>query len=127
MNDIRKLFIRYATYTLVIVGLFLIMTLIAGDNRPFWLGMAFGTSFSLISLWMTYFQVSRIGKMTVDKKPRATLGTLSRLLVFLLALWVAQQLPQYFSLTGVIIGLSVTYIILLIEPLFRLSILKEEE
>lgn len=127
MIDLRTLFTRYVIFTLVIAGLFLVMTFITEESRTFWLGMAFGTSFSLISLWLTYFQVSRIGKMTVDRKPRFTLGTVSRLLIFLLAIWVAQQLPQYFSLTGVIIGLSVTYVILLIEPLFRISTLKEEE
>ncbi|ADI00641.1 ATP synthase subunit I [Salisediminibacterium selenitireducens] len=124
MNDIRKLFIRYAAITIVLAVVFLLMIVFGGD-RPFWTGLAFGTSFSLISLWMTYAQVSRIGKMTADRKPRPTLGTLSRLLVFLFAIWLAQQVPHYLSLTGVILGLTVTYVILLIEPLFHIRDLKE--
>ncbi|SER62672.1 ATP synthase subunit I [Salisediminibacterium halotolerans] len=125
MMDMRRVFLRYVIYTAVIVAGLLIAAVFT-VNRPFLFGMAFGAVFSLFSLWTTYMQVSRFAKMTADKKPRFTFGTVSRILIVLAAVWIALNYPSLLDVTGVIIGLAVTYALLLIEPLFHVRRLNKE-
>jgi ATP synthase protein I len=118
MNDIKVLVKRYAIYSAVIILILLFTALFSSEPAFFW-GMAFGASFSFLNLLSTYFQVKRIGKSVADRKFRFSVGTLGRIIIVVAALFIAQQFPQYLNLTGVIIGLAVTYIILLIEPIFN--------
>lgn len=120
MNDMTAIVKRYAVYSAVIILILLGASLFTAEPS-FLLGLAFGTSFSFMSLLSTYFQVKRLGQSTQDRKFRFSLGTIGRILIALAAVAVAQQFPQFFDLTGVLIGLGVTYVILLIEPLFHLK------
>ena len=126
MTDVRQVFLRYVFYTAVIIAGLLIAAVFT-NNPPFIIGMAYGAAFSLLSLWTTYMQVSRFGKMTEDSKPRFTFGTVTRTLIVLVAVWFAMAYPEVLDLTGVLIGLAVTYVILLIEPLFHIRRLRREE
>ncbi|WP_416147764.1 ATP synthase subunit I [Salipaludibacillus sp. HK11] len=126
MNDIRVLIKRYSLYTSIIIVLMVVVALFATEST-FFLGMAFGTSFSLVILLSTYFQVKRIGKSMQDRKYRFSVGTLGRMAAVVTAIIVAQQFPHYLNLTGVIIGLAVTYIILLIDPILQIKAFAEEE
>ncbi|PYZ92494.1 hypothetical protein CR194_12540 [Salipaludibacillus keqinensis] len=118
MNDISVLVKRYAIYTLIIMVI-LVVTALVTSEPAFFTGMALGTSFSLVNLLSTYFQVKRLGKSVTDRKFRISVGTLGRMIIVVFALVIAQQFPHVFHLTGVIIGLAVTYIILLIDPIFH--------
>lgn len=125
MMEMRRVFLRYVVYTAMVVA-GLLITAVFTDNRPFVLGLAFGAVFSLFSLWTTYVQVSRFGKMVSDKTPRFTLGTFSRILIAIAAVWTASNYPAVLDVTGVVIGLTVTYVLLLIEPLFHVRRLNRE-
>jgi ATP synthase protein I len=126
MNDIHVLIKRYSLYTSIVIVLMMIIALFATEST-FFLGIAFGTSFSLVILLSTYFQVKRIGKSMKDSKYRFSFGTLGRMFTVVTAIIVAQQFPHYLNLTGVIIGLAVTYIILLIDPILQSKAFAEEE
>jgi len=61
MNDTRVLVKRYSIYTAIFIAL-LMITALFSSKPTFFTGMAFGTSFSLVILLSTYFQVKRIAK-----------------------------------------------------------------
>jgi ATP synthase protein I len=126
MIDIRVLIKRYVIFTVIIIALMVIIALLSSEPA-FFLGMAFGTSFSLVILLTTYFQVKRIGKSLSDRKFRFSIGTLGRMIIVIFAIVIAQEFPQFLSLTGVIIGLAVTYIILLIDPILQSKAFSEEK
>ncbi|WP_280770514.1 ATP synthase subunit I [Salipaludibacillus daqingensis] len=126
MNDIRVLVKRYSIYTAIFIALLVIIALFSSEPA-FFMGMAFGTSFSLVILLTTYFQVKRIGKSLSDRKFRFSIGTLGRMITVVVAIIVAQQFPHYLNLTGVIIGLAVTYIILLIDPILHSKAFADQE
>ena len=126
MIDIRVLIKRYVIFTAIIIALMVITALLSSESA-FFLGMAFGTSFSLVILLTTYFQVKRIGKSLSDRKYRFSIGTLGRMIIVIFAIIIAQEFPQFLSLTGVIIGLAVTYIILLIDPILQSKAFAEEK
>ncbi|WP_147802759.1 ATP synthase subunit I [Alkalicoccus halolimnae] len=120
MTSMSELARRYSIYTGIIIVLLLLLAVITSIST-FFLGMAFGTAFSLLNFVSTYFQTKRIMEMQRTRKYRFSIGTLGRLLIVVAALFIAQAFPQYFDMTGVIAGLAVTYVILLIDPIFHIK------
>ncbi|WP_444685221.1 ATP synthase subunit I [Alkalicoccus luteus] len=109
---------RYTIYTAVIIVL-LLMTAAVTSFSTFFLGMAFGTAVSLLNLISTYFQTKRVLDSHASGRYRFSIGTLGRMVGVIIALVIAQAFPQYFDMIGVIAGLAVTYVILLIDPIFQ--------
>ncbi|WP_160058484.1 ATP synthase subunit I [Alkalicoccus saliphilus] len=120
MTSMEALARRYSIYMGIIIVLLLLVALITSMST-FFVGMAFGTAFGLINFVTTYFQVKRIMTSYTTRKYRFSIGTLGRLLIVLVALFIAQAFPQYFDMTGVIAGLAVMYVILLIDPIFQIK------
>ncbi|ADU32305.1 ATP synthase subunit I [Evansella cellulosilytica] len=122
MMDYKVAAKRYTIFTIVIIAVFLILAFIL-SNSPLFLGIVFGASFSLINLINTYLQVKRIGEV-FDGKKRPSLvifGTLTRIIAAVLAVTIAMRFPEYLQIEGVIIGLAITYFIILIEPMFHIK------
>lgn len=120
MTTMHEMAKRYMIYTGIILLLLLVVA-VAASFSSFFLGMAFGTAFGLVNLISTYFQVKRISETEAAQKFRFSIGTVGRLIIILIALFVAQAFPQYFDMAGVIAGLAVTYVILLIDPIFQIK------
>ncbi|QKS72754.1 ATP synthase subunit I [Paenalkalicoccus suaedae] len=123
MNDYKRIAKRYVTYTLIIIAVLVVIAVMTSMSR-FFFGVALGASFSLLNLITTYFQVKRISQMQADRKYRFSIGTVGRLMIVVVALVLAQQFPNVFDLTGVIVGLAVTYVILLIDPILQIKHLR---
>lgn len=117
MNDFGAVAKRYCIYTVILIMVFLTIALFFTSQR-FFLGMSLGAAFSLLNLLSTYHQVKTIGKMLEGGSVRFSFGTVTRILTAVAAVYIAMQFPQYFDLMGVIIGLMVTYVLILIEPIF---------
>ena len=123
MNDYTIITKRYTIWTTVLIIIFVLIALLLTESA-FFLGLALGSVFSLLNLWTTYTQVERIGKSFDEgKKSRVgiPIGTLTRILSAIIAVLIATAYPAVFSLTGVIIGLMITYIMIMIEPLFHIK------
>ena len=123
MNDYTIITKRYTIWTTVLIIIFVLIALLLTESA-FFLGLALGSVFSLLNLWTTYTQVERIGKSFDEgKKSIASIpfGTLTRILSAIIAVLIATAYPTVFSLTGVIIGLMITYIMIMIEPLFHIK------
>ncbi|MDQ0257192.1 ATP synthase protein I [Evansella vedderi] len=117
MNDYKAVAKRYCMYTVILIIIFLIIALFFTSQR-FFLGLALGTAFSLLNLLSTYHQVKSIGTILEGGTVRWTFGTATRIITAVLGVFIGMQFPQYFDLMGVIIGLMITYVLILIEPIF---------
>ncbi|MDG5787314.1 ATP synthase subunit I [Evansella sp. AB-P1] len=126
MMDYSAVAKRYTIFTVSIILLFLLVALLF-PNSPLFLGIAFGASFSLLNLINTYLQVKRIGEaMDGMKKPGLFIfGTLTRIIAAVAAVAVAMRFPEYLQIEGVLIGLTVTYVIILLEPMFHMKRLNQ--
>lgn len=112
MTDYAYLTSRYSVITIIIICISLIAGLL-GVYATFFLGLALGAIFSLLSLLSTYFQVKRTGNSVRSGKYKWVFGTVSRILLVAMAILIANDFPTYFHLIGVIIGLMSTYILIL--------------
>lgn len=119
MRNYHVLAKKYSIYTAILIIIFLVLA-VTLSKTSFFLGLAFGTFFSLINLIITYFQVKRVIKTLQTGKKKWSPGTITRIISALIPIYVATQFPDIFQITGVIIGLMITYVIILIEPIFHI-------
>ncbi|MFA9560177.1 ATP synthase subunit I [Evansella sp. AB-rgal1] len=126
MMEFHAIAKRYTFVTIGIILVFLILALVL-PNRTFYMGVTFGASFSLLNLVNTYIQVKKIGEVLEgEKKPSLLIfGTLTRIIAAVAAVAIALQFPEYLQVEGVIIGLAITYFIILIEPMFHIKKLNQ--
>nr|WP_246594124.1 ATP synthase subunit I [Evansella tamaricis] len=107
-------------YTSILIVIFLIIAQFF-TSGTFFMGLALGGVFSLLNLVSTYLQVRAIGKILSGGTVKWTFGTASRIISAVAAVYIAMRFPEYFDLVGVIIGLMITYVLILIEPIFFLK------
>lgn len=120
MNDYTSMTKRYSIITLGFIGVTLALAF-TGFYSLFFRGLTFGALFSLVMLISTYFQVKRTGNSIQTGKYKAVFGTVSRILLVIVAILIATEYPANFHLVGVIIGLMFTNILILISPLFTVK------
>ncbi|UCZ53024.1 ATP synthase subunit I [Bacillus shivajii] len=123
MSDYSIVAKRYSLYTIILIIVFLVIAQFA-VNKSFYFGLALGAVFSLLNLLSTYRQVKVIGEMVTGGTVAWTFGTVSRIVTAVIAVFIAMQFPAYFDMTGVIIGLMITYVFILIEPIFYVKQLR---
>ncbi len=120
MKDYITLTKQYTLYSTSLIILFLILALITSYKTIF-LGLFLGSIPSLGNLWSTYYQVKRIGESLDVGRAKISLGTLFRFALTLGAIYIAVRHPDTFHFASVVIGLMLTYIIILINSLFQLK------
>ncbi|MCT8140100.1 ATP synthase subunit I [Anaerobacillus sp. CMMVII] len=120
MVDYIYLTKRFTLYTIILIGLFLVLAF-ATPYQPIFLGLLLGSIASLSNLWSTYFQVKRIGESMEIGRAKFSLGTLFRFGLTIGAVYIAYRYPDKFHFISVVIGLMLTYIIILINSIFQLK------
>nr|WP_281419644.1 ATP synthase subunit I [Bacillus alkalicola] len=103
-------------YTVILIIIFMVIALFF-TNTQFFLGLTLGAVFSLFNLLSMYKQVKAIGNILDGGTAKWSFGSLARVIYAVLAVIIAMRFPEYFDLMGVIIGLMVTYVLILIEPI----------
>jgi len=82
---------------------------------PVWFaGLILGTSASLINTVYSAWKIHRVGSIAIQyqgKKKMASLGTMTRYSVAILATVVALQFPHLFSMVGMVVGLLIPPIV----------------
>ncbi|MBB5174077.1 ATP synthase subunit I [Texcoconibacillus texcoconensis] len=126
MTNFHDMAKRFSLCTVLVILLALILALTL-ENKPFFLGVALGAGVSLLHLITTYRQVKKIGDAAVGKRIRFTPGSVFRIVTALITIYIAVQFYTYFDLHGVIIGLMITYIIIMFGPLFHRNKWMKEE
>ncbi|MDM5201377.1 ATP synthase subunit I [Fictibacillus enclensis] len=118
MTEYTMTFRRYIKITLFMLSFFVLGYGVTSYQSIF-LGLSFGTLFSLYNLWSMYSRIERLGQAVINQQKVRTMGSLSRLLVGGLAVLIAMRYPQFFNLLSVVIGLMTVYIIMLIDSLTK--------
>jgi ATP synthase protein I len=82
---------------------------------PTWFaGMALGAFMALLSTVYTAWKVNRVGEMAIrtnGDKRRASLGTVTRFSMAVLATLIALRYPEQFHIVGMVIGLLIPSVI----------------
>ncbi|WP_078593516.1 ATP synthase subunit I [Evansella clarkii] len=126
MNDYAVIARRHSIWTSILIVLFVLAAFLTGQTT-FFNGLALGAFFSLLNMLSTYSQVKRTGEAAVQgepgrlKKTGCSFGTVTRIAFAVAAVYIAVTFPMLFDVRGVIIGLLITYIMILIEPLFHIK------
>ncbi|MCK6259211.1 ATP synthase subunit I [Fictibacillus sp. KIGAM418] len=118
MTEYTMTYRRYIKYTLFMLSFFVLGYGVTSYKSIF-LGLSFGTLFSLFNLWSMYSRIERLGQAVINQQKVRTMGSLSRLLMGGLAVLIAMRYPQFFNLLSVVIGLMTVYIIMLIDSLTK--------
>lgn len=111
---------RYTVYAAIIMTIFVILA-VTTPHKSIFLGLLLGSIISLSNLWSTYFQVKRLGESVEIGRAKFSLGTLFRFGLVIGAVYIAFQYPDKFHFISVVIGLMLTYIIILVNSLFQLK------
>ncbi|WP_096185876.1 ATP synthase subunit I [Evansella halocellulosilytica] len=111
---------RYTFFTLTAISVFLVAAFFMSETS-FFLGLALGASFSLVNFLSTYLQVKRLGQVMTERKYRFSFGTVTRLFTVVVAFIIALEFPDTFDLVGVIIGLAVTYLLVMFGPIIQMK------
>ncbi|PYZ96087.1 hypothetical protein CR205_17100 [Alteribacter lacisalsi] len=111
---------RMILYTVALLALIAILAFTTPYNTFFY-GMLLGTAFSLLNLYMTYAQVKRVTSESKALRTKFAFGTVSRIAVSVICIVIAVSFPHIFNLAGAIIGLMLTYAIIMIEPIFHIK------
>nr|WP_274517069.1 ATP synthase subunit I [Fictibacillus macauensis] len=119
-------FRRYIKYTIFMLSFFVLGYGVTSYKSIF-LGLTFGTLFSLYNLWSMYSKIERLGQAITTKQKVKTMGSLSRLLMGGLAVLIAMRYPHLFNLLSVVIGLMTIYIIMLIDSLSQTIRISKEK
>lgn len=101
--------------------LYLLSILILGAaftsyQRLFW-GLLLGTSVSFISLLLLQRQARALGEAVSGGKKTGSLGTLSRITLMLLVVFIAMKFEDLFNLYAVLVGLVTSYVVMLVDSI----------
>lgn len=113
-------FKRYTKYTLYLTALFVLGWGFTPYQSIFQ-GLLLGTVFSYINLLTAHRRIARLGQAITEGKKMYSLGMLQRFAYAILAVLIATRYPEHFHLVSVVIGLMITYIIILIDSLFQIK------
>ncbi|WP_270180380.1 ATP synthase subunit I [Alkalihalobacillus sp. CinArs1] len=119
MTEYKQHFRRYLQYTLYLLAIFVLGWGVTSSKALF-LGLILGTIFSIYNLFNMFRKINRLGQAAEEGKKAKSLGFLTRLAVAGLAVAIATRYPELFNLLGVVIGLMVTYIIILIDSILQI-------
>ena len=120
MKDYAALTKRFNVYTVILIVLFVVLAFSTPYSSIFF-GLTLGSIVSLSHLWTTYFQVKRLGESVEEGRAKFSLGTLFRFGLAIGVVFIAFRYPEKFHLISVVIGIMLTYIIILIHSLFQLK------
>ncbi|MFV9510404.1 ATP synthase subunit I [Tepidibacillus sp. LV47] len=123
MDDFKQRILRIVRYTLYLLSIFIIATLITPYSAIF-LGLSLGTFVSLFNMIYTAWKVNKIGEFAVNakhqlrKKPLFS-GMTTRFATSILAVMLVYQYPENIRLFSTLIGLFVAQFITIVDGIIH--------
>lgn len=115
--EFKQRVVRIIRYLVILLFVFLI-----GGMTPYsdiFLGLALGTSVSMINLIVTAKKVNQIGEVASNSSNNNTKplfsGMITRFALSILAVLIALEYPQYFNIISVILGLVIAQFIAIVD------------
>lgn len=110
-NIIFKQYIQYYLYLLIILGILYLLI-----PRPFILGLMVGTCGSLVN---TYIFESYLAKAKQYDSMSISTGNIWRYLVAIIVCLIWFFFKGHINIIGVLIGLMISYIVIILRPLLK--------
>ena len=85
----------------------------------FFNGLLLGSSISFYNLWVLQRKIRRFGEVAAKGGSTLGIGTFTRLAGAALAVIVALRFEAYFQIIGVVLGLGISYIVIIIDFAIR--------
>lgn len=105
---------RYAQYILYAIALF-VLGYGFTPYEDIFLGTILGAIISFFILWSLHSKVKRLGQAVVEGRKTTSLGTLTRFALAALGVLATIWYPELFHPIGVVIGLSLAYLIIFLD------------
>ena len=83
--------------------------------KTIFLGLLLGTTLSFFNLWIMQRKVNRFGQAVLDGEKVYGIGTFTRLASVAVGVLIAMRFESYFHMTGFILGLMTTYVVIMID------------
>jgi ATP synthase protein I len=125
MKELHAHFQRQKKYIFYLLALYALGWGFTPYPQAF-LSLFLGTAISFYNLWMMVRKVERFGQAVVEGKKVRSLGMISRMAAAALAVFVAMEWPQHFSMGFVVLGLMTSYIVIIIDFLLQKMFQGEE-
>lgn len=129
MPELQQLFYRHCKYILYLLSIYILGWGFT-DYKTIFMGLILGTTVSLYNHWLLYRKTTKLANAVVGDKKVYSLGTLMRMAVVILVVYIAMNNPNVFHLTSVIIGVvtvyAVVYIDFFIQQIFKSRNKREE-
>ncbi|WP_100009894.1 ATP synthase subunit I [Lentibacillus sediminis] len=90
-------------------------------------GLLLGSAASFYNLWLLQKKSEHLGEAVERGGSRVGIGTFSRMAAAALAVLLALQFAEYFHIIAVIVGLAMSYIVMMADIFYRLFLGKNRE
>jgi ATP synthase protein I len=125
MPEYRLMFHRIGKYIFYLLALYVLGWGFTSYQSVF-LGLIFGTSLSLINMWILVKKMDKFSKAIDSGGKVYSLGFFTRVAVAIFGVMIAMKYPQYFHFISVIIGLVTSYIVIMIDSFLQLKQLHKQ-
>lgn len=126
MLEFRQMYNRHLKYFLYLLSL-LFLGWGFSPFKSIFLGLALGVTVSLLNHWLLVKRMKRFNDAIAKGKKIRTMGTLSRMAIAVLAVFIAVSYPGQFHFFSVIIGLMTSYIVIMIDFIIQAIIQSRKE
>lgn len=116
MPDIQYVFRRYMKYHLYILAIFVLGWGFTEYQTEF-ASLILGTAASFYNVWNLYIKTVRFSDAVASGRKVYSLGSLSRMAIAALVVLISIRFTDYFNAIFSIIGLTTSYIVILIDSL----------
>lgn len=114
MSEYESMIKRQRKWMLYLLAIF-VLGAILSSNPIFFNGLLLGGTISYYNLWNLQRKINRFGESAVAGRPVRGIGTLTRMISAGLAVIIALRFETHFHLIGVIIGLVISYMVIMID------------
>lgn len=114
MTELQQLFNRHCKYILYLVSIYFIGWGFT-EYKTIFMGLILGTSVGLYNHWLLMRKTMRLGEAVAKGKKAYTMGTLTRMVAVIVAVYAATKYPDVFHLISVIIGVVTVYAVIMID------------
>lgn len=115
MNEFDRMVLRQRKWMLYLLALLVLGAGFLPYTRVF-NGLVLGGAISFFNLWLLQHKTKVIGDDAAEKgEAQGSLGTLSRMAAAILAAVIAIRFEEHFHIIAVVIGLMLSYIVILLD------------
>ena len=114
MSEYELMVARQRKWMLYLLAIF-ILGAVFSPYPDIFNGLLLGGIVSFYNLWNLGRNINKFGEAAIENNPKIGIGTFTRMASAGLAILIAMKFEVYFNLIGVIIGIIISYIIIVVD------------